>query len=212
MHHRFTRRVALVLGAVFVAGCSSESVTAPTAVQTAPATQSSGLLGSVLGVVGQTVGGLVGVVTRVLPVGPGVTTSAVIDGRGGMLALPSAGLTIVVPAGAVSAPTRISVTAVPGDLVAYTFEPHGIKFAKPLQATQSMGLLDLRSLFSTRSVSAGYFAQESDLNTDSNTAKISESLTANVSLLGGKVTWEIWHFSGYLLSTGRQADTMDSDF
>jgi hypothetical protein len=129
-----------------------------------------------------------------------------------VLALPSAGLTIVVPAGAVSSPTRISVTAVPGDLVAYTFEPHGIKFAKPLQATQSFGLLNLRSLFSTGSVSAGYFAQESDLNTDSNTAKISESLTADVSLLGGKVTWEIWHFSGYLLSTGRQANTMDSDF
>jgi hypothetical protein len=212
MHHRFTRRAALVLGAVFVAGCSTESVTAPAAVHNVPATQSSGLLGGLLSVVGQTLGSVVGVVTRVLPVRSGVTTSAVIDGRGGTLSLPSAGLTIVVPAGAVSSPTRISVTAVPGDLVAYTFEPHGIKFAKPLKATQSLGLLNLRSLLSSGSVSAGYFAQESDLNTESNTATISESLKVNVSLLGGTVTWDIWHFSGYLLSTGRQADTMDSDF
>src|SRR4051794_36184215 len=53
-----------------------------------------------------------------------VTASKVIDSRGGTISLPEAGLTLIVPAGAVANATAFSVTAIEGSSVAYEFEPH----------------------------------------------------------------------------------------
>jgi hypothetical protein len=121
---------------------------------------------------------------------------------GGVLALPSAGLTVVVPPLAVLKPTQMSVTAVAGSSVAYEFEPHGIKFSVPLVATQALngtqaqngGSINPLSLF------AGYFPDSKRITS------VSELLNLNVNVLGQTSVLTIWHFSGYIIATGRSSE------
>jgi hypothetical protein len=148
------------------------------------------------------------------PVGAGVlrrttTTaeadSAVIDWKGGVLELREAGLRVVVPKGAVSQPTHFSVRTVPGGLVAYEFQPHGIVFAQPLEFEQDLsktewGKLDARTV----SLEGGYFADPSQVNASDGTALVNEFLPADVEVKKHKVRMNIWHFSGYMMSTGRK--------
>src|SRR5438046_173787 len=104
------------LAAVLVAACGQhDSVTAPPAGARAQRTILS-------------TPATVNVVTRNTPLSQSLSTSAVIGAFGGVLSIPGAGLTIVVPAFALSSPTRITVTAVAGNQVAYEFAPHGIHF------------------------------------------------------------------------------------
>jgi hypothetical protein len=93
----------------------------------------------------------------------------------------------------------MSVTALAGSSVAYEFEPHGIKFTVPLVATQSLkgtqaqtgGLINPLSLF------AGYFPDSKQITS------VSELLNLNVNVLGQTSVLTIWHFSGYIIATGR---------
>ena len=119
---------ATITAALLAYGCANDSVTAPSSAPVAaPAAASQSLLGSLLGQP-TTVTPLL----RKTPLPSAVTASATIGPLGGVLALPSAGLTVVVPPLAVTKPTKMSVTAVAGSSVAYEFEPHGIKFTIPL--------------------------------------------------------------------------------
>jgi hypothetical protein len=134
---------AVVLGAfVFLAGCSD----LPTAPQVEPVTPQNGLIGDLLGVVVGTVDGvvetLVGVLSPVLtrdePLTRDEVVSAYIGPWGGTIRLPRAGLTVTVPRGALDRYTRITVKAPAGDLMAYEFQPHGIRFERPVIVTQEV--------------------------------------------------------------------------
>ena len=133
MRLRLLTLSATITAALLAYGCANDSITAPASTPVAAAAAASpSLLGSLLG---QTT-----TVTPLLRKTPitSVTASATIGPLGGVLALPSAGLTVVVPPLAVTTATKMSVTAVAGSSVAYEFEPHGIKFTVPLVATQSL--------------------------------------------------------------------------
>ena len=186
---------ATVTAALFAYGCANENVTAPSSEPlAAPAASSQVLLGSLLGK-NTTVTPLL----RTTPLKSAVSASATIGPLGGVLALPSAGLTVVVPPLAVKSLTKMRVTALAGSSVAYEFEPHGIKFTVPLVATQSLkgtqaqsgGLINPLSLF------AGYFPDSKQITS------VSELLNLNVNLLGQTSVLTIWHFSGYIIATGR---------
>jgi len=131
-----------------------------------------------------------------------VTASATIGPLGGVLALPSAGLTVVVPPLAVTKATKMSVTAVAGSSVAYEFEPHGIKFSVPLVATQSLKGTQAQSGGSINPLSlfAGYFPDSKQITS------VSELLNLNVNVLGQTSVLTIWHFSGYIIATGRSSE------
>jgi ZU5 domain len=130
-----------------------------------------------------------------------ITVSGTIGASGGSLSIPEAGVTVTVPAGALLVPVKISMTALPGDVVAYDFAPHGLVFLKPisiaqrLAGTKEKGKRDR----SPDSVELGYFALPGQLGT----------LISEVDeLSGGSETGEvftssIWHFSGYMLGCGR---------
>jgi hypothetical protein len=77
-----------------------------------------------------------GVTSPAAVAGSSHSASAVIGAFGGQLTLPSAGLTVVVPPFAVASPTRITVTAVAGNQVAYELDPHGTRLLVPLVVTQ----------------------------------------------------------------------------
>jgi hypothetical protein len=181
-------RLAASAALLLVASCD-RSVTAP-ASSSASATRS--LLPTT-----------VNVVNRDQPLATSQSASAVIGAFGGRLFLPDAGLAVFVPPFALTAPTRITVTAVAGRQVAYEFEPHGIRFLVPLQVTQSLvGTSAMNGGLLPRSLIAGYFANLSDLDPLAGTGLVSEILGTSVSLLTKTVTFPVWHFSGYLVATG----------
>ena len=146
----------------------------------------------------------VSLLTRTKPLLRDVTYSVSINGNGGMINIPEAGLQIRVPSGAVKGekPVRFTVTAVAGDAVAYKFGPHGMKFTKPLYATQDLSFTTYDGTGST-AMSAGYFASDSDLDVSRRTAKISESFPTDIVATGSRVHWDIPHFSGYIIATGK---------
>jgi hypothetical protein len=182
--------VAVALGLTVFSCAESPEVVAPLARQPAPSNQ---LLASPV---------RVRVVTRDVPLATPQTATQTIGILGGTISLPGAGLTVVVPAFAVSTSTTITVTALAGSKVAYEFEPHGTQFNVPLIATQSLaGTSVWNGSLVSPSLSAGYFADS--LTTAGNTALVSELLGVTLDGLLGRASFSISHFSGYLLATGR---------
>jgi hypothetical protein len=139
-------------------------------------------------------------VTRVAPLAQDISVSAVIDKDGGTISIPDAGLTLVVPAGAVTSSTTFTATALAGRLVAYEFEPHGTKFAVPLQFTQDLRKVSLVGVVTAPLLDGAYFTDRARLNQTVGIAAVSEVLPATVDVLRTRVGFPINHFSGYLVS------------
>ena len=99
---------------------------------------SAGLLGDLGGVVRVVTGILSPVLTRETPLSRDEVVSEMIGRNGGVIRLPHAGLTVNIPAGALSRSTRITVRAPAGDLLGYEFAPHGLQFNRPVTLTQDM--------------------------------------------------------------------------
>ena len=114
----------------------------------------------------------------------------------------STGLTITVPAGAVAAPTRITVTALKGASVAYRFEPHGLQFAVPIKLTQKLNEIRLSRPLTVPQLFAGYFATDS-LPTDAATgdARVIEILPVEIDVRGSSAILFVRHFSGYTVAS-----------
>jgi hypothetical protein len=156
-----------------------------------------------LGVVQSPGGVLVRPVRRQQPMAAEVSFSFDVDARGGTVRHPSTGLTITVPAGAVSAPTHITVFALRGAPLAYRFEPHGLQFAQPIQLTQSLhGLLLGGGSSPIPRLFGGYFADDS-LATDSATgnARVIEILPVQIDVRAHNVILSVRHFSGYTVAS-----------
>ncbi|HVX39690.1 MAG TPA: hypothetical protein VHB25_08965 [Gemmatimonadaceae bacterium] len=186
---------ATVAIAVFAYGCGLDSTTAPAAKAPAQAASHS-LLGGLLGTA-TTVTPL----QRTSPLPAPLSTSATLGILGGTLSIPGAGITVVVPPLALSGPTTISVTALAGSNVAYEFAPHGIRFHVPLVVTQNLANTQATSsLLNPLSMFVGYFPDAS------NVTSVTELLSLGVNLLNQTATFNVWHFSGYIIATGRSAD------
>jgi hypothetical protein len=139
-------------------------------------------------------------VIRIVPLGQNISVSAVIGQDGGTISIPDAGLTLVVPPGAVTSSTKFTATALAGRLAAYEFEPHGTKFAVPLRFTQDLKKLSLLGVVTAPILDGAYFTDASRLNQAAGLAAVSEILPATVDLLRLRVGFPINHFSGYLVS------------
>lgn len=178
--------------ALLVFGCAVDSTTAP---PTPAGTQSAShsLLGGLLAPTTVTP------LERTSALSAPLTTSATIGVLGGVLSIPGAGITVVVPALAVSSPTTISVTALAGSDVGYEFAPHGIHFNVPLVVTQDLSNTQASSggLVNPLSLFVGYFPDAS------NVTSVTELLNVGVNLFSQTATFNVWHFSGYIIATGR---------
>jgi hypothetical protein len=178
---------------------------------------SRGLLGGVVGVVGGVVDGVVSTVNSILTPVTGmlwstpataVTVRGVIGAEGGSIAIPN-GARLIVPRGAVTGPVTFSITRVPGRIVAYEFQPHGIRFAVPVQIEQPLAGINLLGI-SLSKIEGAYFADVAALDQTTGTAKVSEFRPTVV--LWDRVRFTVDHFSGYMVSTGRQELSDDSGF
>ena len=180
-----------ILAAALVASCSTSEgpvAPAPTASVESPDLLLKGVLTEPTTVTG---------LKRTTPLATSVSASAYIGPLGGVISVPGTGLTVVVPALALPSKQLITITALAGSDVAYEFAPHGLKFPVPLVATQKLsntdagtGLIDPKLLF------VGYFADQTQPNL------VTELL--NVSISAGTAVFPIWHFSGYIVASGRE--------
>jgi hypothetical protein len=186
-------RLNLVAAFIALAGtvsCATDATTSPS--KRAPASNTAAPLDSAIAIVA---------LQRTAPLATSLTASARIGVLGGQVALPGAGLTVVVPPLALVTPVTITVTALAGSDVAYEFSPHGLTFAAPLVATQSLvntqaqagGLIDPLSLF------VGYFPDSASITS------VTELLNLQINLSGQTSTALLLHFSGYIWSSGRES-------
>jgi hypothetical protein len=134
-----------------------------------------------------------------------LTVSQTIDQAGGTISIPQTGLTIEFPAGAVTAPVAITVTA-DAKYVAYKMEPAGTQFGKDVRVTQ---LLDPTSIFGVPLLGGLYAAYVADdgVNLSGVLPVLElEPSTTIFSLLSPLLpqaeVWTIRHFSRYILASG----------
>lgn len=151
----------------------------------------------------------VSVLERTTPLPEDITAGAWIGKVGGTIAIPDAGVRLIIPARAVRQPTYVSVTAHAGRLVSYEFEPHGTTFDLPLHVQQDIRSLSIWSGGGAVTpelppIEAGYFPARGDIDPASATARVSEVLPADVDLAGSKIRFDVIHFSGYLLASAHR--------
>ena len=146
---------------------------------------------------------------RRAPLDRDITVSATIGRKGGTLEIREAGIVVKVPSGAVSEPVQFKLTALAGDMIAYEFQPHGIHFRRPLEATQELKQTTLGarkhdpSDADIQALQAAYFPSREKLHPERGTASVKELLPTTLAVHGHRLRWEIWHFSGYMVSSAR---------
>lgn len=181
---------ALCASAMFaVLGGCSDPVASPAG--RAPADPSYGLVSGIVA----------SVVQRTVPLSSDYAASATIGAAGGTISIPQAGLTVTFPAGAVSAPVTVRVTALAGTNVAYRFEPHGLQFQKDVTVAQDLSLTGVVNQLLSVQLAGGYFPDESTLT--GGTVVVTETRPASVDLLRLRTTFTIRHFSGYAVTQSR---------
>jgi hypothetical protein len=143
---------------------------------------------------------------RTSPLPKAITASVTLYNSGGAVQIREAGLTVNIPKTALPAsdrPITITVTALAGSQVAYEFGPSGTRFLAPLKITQELTGTSWAGNTGNTPLQADYFKSIADLSPSTNTALSYESLPTVVSATGNRLHWDVWHFSGYMVSTGR---------
>ncbi|MFL5593703.1 MAG: hypothetical protein ACJ78M_13435 [Gemmatimonadaceae bacterium] len=216
---RFFRSFVLALTVAATISCS-DSATGPAQVgPLAPAQAQDGLLSGLVG----TVTGLLGSVLKIIgfqsdPNGIPVnavrwsgshtnqtrSVSATIGYYGGTLAIPGSDFSITFPRGAVSSPTYISITSDNSGYVSYDMKPHGIKFATPVFVTQRLNNTAVYGTSKALNAFGAYFPQDPlDLSGILKALEIEATVIFSNSKGQAEVeTWQINHFSRYMLASG----------
>jgi hypothetical protein len=92
----------------------------------------------------------------------------------------------------------ITMTALPGSMVVYEFEPHGTVFRTPL--TLSHTLTGIKYDPTKDGLFGGHFTDRSKINELKRQVLINE--TASPFIANGRFNFKIGHFSGWMVSTG----------
>ncbi|HEY3134230.1 MAG TPA: hypothetical protein VGJ47_06320 [Gemmatimonadaceae bacterium] len=133
-----------------------------------------------------------------------VRVSKTIDKSGGVLTIAETGLTMEFPAGAVSGPITITVTA-DQKYVAYKMDPAGTQFLKDVTVTQALSTTELSGQTLQNQIYATYIADDSiSLSGSVPVLEIEPSKTLfypNSAIPQAQV-WIIRHFSRYMLASG----------
>ncbi len=132
---------------------------------------------------------------------------AVVGADGATLLLPGADFSLTIPAGALSQPTAITVTAKAGPFVAYEMQPHGLRFKKPVIAVQGLRTTASYGTDIGNSVRTAYLTAGSDDVDADDLAAPAEVEAGTTILIGEKQVaesheWILNHFSRYILISG----------
>ena len=205
--HRWTHATAILAGGAFVfAIACGDSATGPEPVRsiTPDAAPSFGKAPS------QTLAFAQGLLRQKPLLEPIVVTKKISRGGGG-ISVPGTDFDLDIPKDAfVEKEMTITITALPGKVVAYDFQPHGVVFLKPLKATQKLGHTNWKGVKLKKGTyedwAGAYFKSASQINLMNGKALIDEFMPGGVELGGSTITWWIPHFSGYMVSTGREEE------
>jgi hypothetical protein len=134
-----------------------------------------------------------------------IKVSQRVDRSGGRISIPEKGFTMDIPAGALSLPLTITVTA-DEKYVAYKMEPTGTQFKKDVTITQSLRNTTIAGQPLRTSIFAAYIADDNvKLSGKVPVLEIEPSTTIfsplNARLPEAQV-WIIRHFSRYMLASG----------
>jgi hypothetical protein len=133
-----------------------------------------------------------------------ITRSITLSGTGGVINIPEAGFHLNVPKNAIIGMGKITitVTALAGDMVAYEFSPHGTVFKYPVKLTQDLAVTSWHANEGRTDLEAAYFKSVDDIDLQRNEVVAYEFLPV-VFASGDRLHFDVKHFSGYLVSTGR---------
>jgi len=136
-----------------------------------------------------------------------ISESAFIGPEGGEIDIDQTGSSIVFSPGAFSRRTRVTMTVKAGWNVAFEFAPHGIVFAAPVTVQQELSYTVADNPSNAAKLQAGYFQRNLDsifLDMGQSVARVSELRHASIGrrLNSLVANFSIYHFSGYLMSSG----------
>jgi len=201
LSHRVSRYLALAVGALAVISCGDYvSPTSPTQRKLLPPTL---IVGSSF----STVAG--GSVARAVRWGPShqqvdQSVSAVVGPEGATLSLPGADFSMTIPAGALSAPTALTIVARAGPFVVYDMLPHGVQFAQPVTAVQGLSTTASYGTAAGNGVRSAYLSPSNEQVGFDGSASPVELEAATTYFYGAQPVaetqvWILNHFSRYIL-------------
>jgi hypothetical protein len=195
--------VAIALGTVYA--CASDETLAPSALPVRGSTISTGASHSQYDVAPTVV--TIVALKRSFYLPRDLSASAFVGPEGGEITVPLSGATIVFPPGALARRTRITMTAKAGWNVAYEFAPHGIAFDAPVSVEQDLSFTAAFRMSDVAKLEAGYYQdslRDALVDPSQSLARVSELRSVDLDLpLNPRVaTFYIFHFSGYILSSG----------
>lgn len=134
-----------------------------------------------------------------------IRVSQVVDQSGGHISMPETGFTMDIPAGALTAPLTVTVTA-DDKYVAYKMEPTGTQFQKDVTITQELRNTTVAGQPLRTQLYAAYIADDNaKLSGKVPVLEIEPSTTIFSTLnplLPAAQVWIIRHFSRYMLASG----------
>ena len=207
---RKTTRLAVLAAATFATACGDATSTAPSVRSaSADARQNDGSSGSGKSTITSAASTCVQALQRLIPLRSAVTYTKVISSNGGKILVPEADFELEVPSGAFDGNAiTFTVTAYAGSTIAYDFQPHGIVFRKPLKATQRLDHTNWGSQKLPNgyfpSLTGAYFSDTAKFNLITGWGIVDEFESTQLSDGGRTVIWDIPHFSGYIVASGRQ--------
>lgn len=209
-HHAF-RYLALAVSAAAVISCGDYAgITSPSQSKLLPPTR---IVGASFAFV---TGGSVAKAMKWAPSHSKVdqTVSAVVGPDGATLSLPGADFSMNIPAGALSAPTAITIVSRAGSYVVYDMLPHGLRFAVPVTAVQGLSTLAGYGTSASNSVRSAYLSQANEqVAFDGSVSPVElEAATTyyyGVQPVAETHSWIVNHFSRYILISGAWVQVED---
>jgi hypothetical protein len=194
-----------LLASLFLLAACSES-TGPRTSQLDQGGQSSSLLGETLdshgviaGVLPGGAGFLVNPALRLTPLVADISWSFIAGPLGATSTNAATGLTVDIPAGALSTTQIITVTALAGPAVAYRFEPHGLEFDHQVGLYQALSALATAD----KHLRGAYFPGDVPaIDPATGLTIVTELEPTKLDKKAGLLRIKIRHFSGYVAVSG----------
>ncbi len=139
------------------------------------------------------------------------SVSGTIGPKGGTLAIPASDFSITFASGAVKTNTAITITSLSGQWVSYDMRPHGLKFSAPVTVNQGLRRTEAYTNLVIAKTLVGAYVNHDDPPAPDGSFVATELLKSTTSYLlrviGGllqpdKSTWQLKHFSRYMLASG----------
>lgn len=209
--HRMFRYLVLAAGAVTVISCGDyTSPTSPNQLKLLPPTR---IVGASFALVK---GGSIAKAVKwgVSHSKVDQSVSAVVGPEGATLSLPGADFSMTIPAGALSAPTAITVVSRGGSFIVYDMLPHGLQFALPVTAAQGLSTTASYGTSAGNGVRSAYLPQGSERLGFDGSASPAELEAATTYFYGAQPVaethfWILNHFSRYILISGAWVQVED---